>query len=70
MSCPWNRNTASITSSNTTTWIGAAAIVLPGIVVGRAAIIGAGAVVTKSVPAATIVAGVPAKEMRKITGAS
>jgi len=47
-------------------WIGAAAIILPGVVVGRAAIIGAGAVVTSSVPPFTIAAGVPAKVVRRL----
>ncbi len=41
-------------------WIGAGAIVLPGVTVGRGAIVAAGAVVTKSVAPGTIVAGVPA----------
>jgi len=41
-------------------WIGAKAIILPGVQVGDHAVIGAGAVVTKSVEAWTIVAGVPA----------
>ncbi len=48
-------------------WIGAAAIILPGVTVGRGAIIGASAVVTRSVAPATIVAGVPAKEVRRIS---
>jgi acetyltransferase-like isoleucine patch superfamily enzyme len=42
-------------------WIGAGAIIMPGIVVGREAIVGAGAVVTKDVASYTIVAGIPAK---------
>ena len=42
-------------------WIGAGAIVLPGVTVGRKSIVGAGAVVTKDVPDYTIVAGNPAK---------
>jgi len=42
-------------------WIGAAARVLDGVTVGRGAIIGAGAVVTRDVPAYAIAAGVPAK---------
>jgi len=42
-------------------WIGASAIVLPGVTVGDGAIVAAGAVVTEDVPAAAIVAGVPAK---------
>lgn len=47
-------------------WIGAGAKVLPGITVGENAIVGAGAVVTKNVPANTIVAGVPAHFVRKV----
>ena len=47
-------------------WIGANAVILPGVTVHSRAVIGAGAVVTKDVPASTIVAGVPAKELRKL----
>jgi acetyltransferase-like isoleucine patch superfamily enzyme len=46
-------------------WIGANCIILPGITVGEGAVIGAGSVVTKSVPPWTIVAGVPARIVRK-----
>lgn len=42
-------------------WVGARAILLRGITVGRGAVIGAGAVVTKSVPPYAIVGGNPAK---------
>jgi acetyltransferase-like isoleucine patch superfamily enzyme len=42
-------------------WIGARAIILPGVVVGEGAIVAAGSVVTKSVLPHTIVAGVPAR---------
>ena len=42
-------------------WIGAGAIVLPGVTIGRGAIVGAGAVVTSSVAPFTIVGGVPAR---------
>ena len=41
--------------------IGAGAIILPGLTIGRGAIIGAGAVVTKDVPAMTTVVGNPAR---------
>jgi acetyltransferase-like isoleucine patch superfamily enzyme len=41
--------------------VGMNAVVLPGITVGRGAIVGAGAVVTKDVPPFSIVAGVPAR---------
>ena len=47
-------------------WIGAHATILPGVTVGENAVIAAGAVVTKDVPANTVVAGVPAKIIKKI----
>lgn len=47
-------------------WIGAGAIILPGVTVGENAIVAAGAVVTKDVPDNTIAAGVPAKILRNI----
>lgn len=47
-------------------WIGAGAIILPGVTVGRNAIVAAGAVVSKDVPDNAIVAGVPAKYIRDI----
>lgn len=45
-------------------WIGARVIILPGISVGKGAIIGAGSVVTKNVPEFSVVAGNPAKIIR------
>jgi maltose O-acetyltransferase len=42
-------------------WIGGGAIILPGIVVGDDAVIGAGSVVTKNIAAGTIVRGNPAR---------
>lgn len=45
-------------------WIGANAILLPGVVVGKNSIVGAGSVVTKSVPDNAIVAGNPSKIIR------
>lgn len=47
-------------------WIGAGAIIHPGVTIGDGAVIGAGAVVTKDVPARSVVAGVPAKVIRQI----
>ncbi|MBC7915808.1 MAG: acyltransferase [Pyrinomonadaceae bacterium] len=44
-------------------WIGTGAMLLPGVKIGRGAVIGARAVVTKSVEAGTIVVGNPAKEI-------
>ena len=48
-------------------WIGAHATVLPGVTIGDHAVVAAGAVVTKDVPANTVVAGVPAKRIKEIT---
>lgn len=47
-------------------WIGASAMVLPGVTVGADAVIGAGAIVTHDVPPATLAAGVPARVVRHI----
>jgi acetyltransferase-like isoleucine patch superfamily enzyme len=46
--------------------VGSSSTVLCGVTIGENAIVGAGAVVTKNVPANTIVAGVPAKIIRKV----
>jgi acetyltransferase-like isoleucine patch superfamily enzyme len=48
-------------------WIGACAIVLRGVTVGECSIVAAGAVVTKDVPAFSIVAGNPAVLVREIS---
>ena len=48
--------------------VGSSATILAGVTVGEGAIVGAGAVVTKDVPPWTIVAGNPAKVLRKIEG--
>lgn len=47
-------------------WVGAGATILPGVTVGDNAVVGAASVVTRDVPADTIVAGNPAKIIRKI----
>jgi acetyltransferase-like isoleucine patch superfamily enzyme len=47
-------------------WIGAAATILPGVTIGENAVVAAGALVSKDVEPNTIVAGVPAKFIRKI----
>jgi acetyltransferase-like isoleucine patch superfamily enzyme len=47
-------------------WLGAGAIILPGVTVGENSIVAAGAVVTKDVPSNTIVGGVPAKVIKQI----
>ncbi len=47
-------------------WIGSDCTILPGVEIGDGAIIGAGSVVTKSIPKNTIAVGNPAKVIRKI----
>lgn len=47
-------------------WIGASASVTPGVCIGDNAVVAAGAVVTKDVPANCVVGGVPAKILKKI----
>ena len=45
-------------------WVGMGALILPGVKIGDHAVIGAGSVVTKNVPAGAIVAGNPARLLR------
>lgn len=47
-------------------WIGFNSIILKGVTIGEGAIVGAGSVVTKDVPANTLVAGNPAKIIREV----
>lgn len=47
-------------------WIGAGAVILPGVTVGENSIVGAGSVVTKDVPDNTVVAGNPAKFVKQL----
>jgi acetyltransferase-like isoleucine patch superfamily enzyme len=49
-------------------WIGAGAILTDGVRVGRGAVVAAGAVVTHDVPPHTVVAGVPARVVKQISG--
>jgi acetyltransferase-like isoleucine patch superfamily enzyme len=49
-------------------WIGAGAIILTNITIGKGAIVGAGAVVTKDVAPATVVVGNPARVLRSLDG--
>ena len=46
-------------------WIGAGAVVLPGVTIGDGAVVAAGAVVSRDVEPGTVVAGVPARVLRR-----
>ncbi|AZJ21123.1 MULTISPECIES: sugar O-acetyltransferase [Bacillus] len=62
------RNTtyASPVTIGENVWIGSSATILPGVSIGNNSIVAAGSVVTKDVPANTVVAGVPAKGVKVI----
>lgn len=60
---PYVKGTVKIGNDS---WIGAGAIILPNVVIGEKVIVGAGAVVTKDVPSLSVVAGIPAKIIKKI----
>ena len=47
-------------------WLGGGAILLPGVRIGRNAVVGAGAVVSRDGPANTVVVGNPARVIREI----
>ena len=49
-------------------WIGSGAIILDGVHVGKGSVVAAGAVVTKDVPAHSVVGGVPARVIKQIEG--
>ena len=48
-------------------WIGAGAILLPGVTVGDNTVIGAGSVVTKDLPAGVVAVGNPCRVLREIS---
>jgi acetyltransferase-like isoleucine patch superfamily enzyme len=51
-------------------WLGAGSVILPGVRIGRGAVVGANSVVAHDVPPLQIVAGQPAKIVRELTPAS
>lgn len=57
--------TADVTIGNDC-WIGANAVILPGVTIGEHSVVAAGAVVTKDVPSHSLVAGVPARIIKQI----
>jgi acetyltransferase-like isoleucine patch superfamily enzyme len=62
---PWDTTKVGILIAENV-WVGAGVTVLPGCTIGRNAVIGAGSVVTKSIPANEVWAGIPAKYIRTI----
>ena len=48
-------------------WIGAGALIMPGVTIGDNTVIGAGSVVTKDIPSGVVAVGNPCKVMREIT---
>ena len=49
------------------TWIGAGAVILPGVTIGKDTVIGAGSVVTKDVPDGVVAAGNPCRVLRPVS---
>ena len=47
-------------------WIGANAVILPGVTIGEQSVVAAGAVVTKDVPSYCVVAGIPARKIKDL----
>jgi len=47
-------------------WLGTNSVILPGVTVGNNSVVGAGAIVTKDVPPYCVVAGVPARVIKKL----
>lgn len=47
-------------------WIGAGATILPGVTIGENAVVAAGAIVSRDVPPNTVVAGIPAKVIKRL----
>ena len=48
-------------------WIGAGAIVLPGVTIGDGSVIGAGSVVSRDIPAGVVAVGSPCRVLRPIS---
>lgn len=48
-------------------WIGAGAVILPGVQIGRHSVVAAGSVVTRSIEPFSVYAGVPARKIRKVS---
>jgi galactoside O-acetyltransferase len=64
----WTNVKRSETRVQDKAWIGMHVIILKGVTVGEGAVVGAGSVVTKDVPPFTLVAGNPARIIRRLDG--
>lgn len=58
---PWTEKDVTIGRD---CWIGGGSVILPGVTIGDRSVVAAGSVVTKDVPAGSVVAGAPAKPIR------
>lgn len=65
--CPYPPTVAPVVIEDDA-WIGAGAVLLPGVRIGRAAMVAAGSVVTQDVPPHTLVAGTPARPVKRLRG--
>jgi acetyltransferase-like isoleucine patch superfamily enzyme len=64
----WEKDVLMPTKIGRDVWIGANAVILGGVTIGDGAVVAAGAVVTKDVEVGAVVAGNPAREIRKRKG--
>ena len=60
-----NSHKGSITIASDA-WIGTGSVILPNVVIGEGAVVGANSVVTKNIAPYTVVGGVPAREIKKV----
>lgn len=63
---PYFRTYALPVTIEDNVWIGGGAIILPGVTIGKNSVIGAGSVVTKSIPANVVAVGNPCRVIREI----
>jgi maltose O-acetyltransferase len=67
LSGPGYAHTGGTITVGNAVWIGAGALLLPGVTVGDRSVVGAGAVVTRDVPPDAVAVGVPARVVRERT---
>lgn len=62
----WGTSYAKPITIESDCWVGARAVILPGVRIGRGTTVGAGAIVIKDVEPESLVGGVPAKLIKKL----